>query len=63
MLPDVLRNSTLMQYVDLSRNYFRGVLLPAAAHALMHRHSAVLSACYLAPSVLLPQVHEHAYMF
>ena len=35
-LPDMLRNSTLMQYMDLSRNYFRGVLLPFVAHALMY---------------------------
>jgi hypothetical protein len=27
-LPDVLRNSTLMQYVDLSRNYFRVCCFP-----------------------------------
>jgi len=51
-LPDVLRNSTLMQYLDLSRNYFRGVLLPIAAHALMYRHTD----CCVQQHAILPSL-------
>lgn len=34
-LPDVLKASTLMQNLDVSRNYFRGAAAPTATHVLL----------------------------